>query len=241
MVTLLFTGDNTTVNTYLWGAMLTQTNALTQYTQTIASAVNNGQVRGITAQQQNLLKYSEDFTQSGTWTQVAISSVSANTIANPINGLVNVSGLVATNVNTTHNIQQVITYTLGLTYTFSVYVKAGNQNWLLIEGNNNGTFYCYFNITSGSGAIGSLAGVIPTIKTLPNGWFLCTITYTPTVATCNPSIWSATANGNAIFTGDNATINTYVYGAMLTQSNGLTEYAQTTSSTINNGSIRVLT
>ena len=81
-------------------------------------------------QHQNLLKYSEDFTQSGTWTQNHIASVVANQIANPRNGLINVSGLVADSTSTGHWIQQNITFTLGFTYTVSVYAKAGNQNWL---------------------------------------------------------------------------------------------------------------
>ena len=187
-------------------------------------------------QKQNLLKYSEDFTQSGTWAQTAIASVAANQIANPRNGLVNVSGLIATSTSTFHNVHQTITLTAGSTYTLSVYAKAGNQSWLYIG--NTTDFVAYFNL-AGSGATGTVLGGTATIQALPNGWFLCSLTGVPSLASNTMLLETATANGSITFAGDNVTINTYLFGAMVAQSNGLTLYTSTTSAAVAGAAERV--
>ena len=230
-------GDTSSAQVYFWGAQYVQANWAGPYQATTGVAVNNGAVRSIVPQAQNLLKFSEDFTQSGTWAQNNITSVAANQIANPINGAVNVCGLVGNTTSGTHFINQNFTSTTGLTYTCSVYAKAGNKNWFIIE--TGGINIANFNLTPGAGALGTVASVgSATIQALPNGWFYCT--YTSSTTFTNVLFLTAIANSSSTFAGDGVTVNTYLYGAMVTQSNSLTEYTQTVGTAIPGSPERVL-
>lgn len=230
------TYNNNGQTVFAGGFQLVNSNQAGAYIKTTASAVNTGTLRQIISQSQNLAAWSEDFTQSGTWLTNAITSVAANQIANPRNGLVNVSGLVANSSNTLHYINQTFTAVIGLSYTISVYAKAGNKNWLAIE--PVAPSVAYFNLSTGT--IGTVTAGTATIQSFTNGWYLCTLTFIPSATSMSGFFITATADGVTTFAGDTTTINTYLFGAMVTQSNAITIYTPTTASAIAGSAERVL-
>jgi hypothetical protein len=173
----------------------------------------------------NLLKYSEDFTQS-VWSKDRVTLV-PNQIANPINGLVNASLLTIDTNNNTHRLQ----YTAGeLTVqnsTVSVYLKKNTHNLIQLNGPNSPQFI-NFDLNSGS-VVNSGSGVVSSsVESLTNGWYRCIVTFN-TIGTSNISILfiqNASDTWRPSFLG-NGTNSVYVWGVQLERNTVATLYQPT--------------
>jgi len=119
--------------------------------------------------------------------------------------------LVADSTNGVHGIYQSITLTAA-TWCFSIFAKKGNQDWIALADATVANTLSYFNISTGVlGTVGSAADAY--IEDWGNGWCRCCIVFTGTAASHNIQIYTAEADGDAIFSGDGVTINTYLWGA----------------------------
>lgn len=118
--------------------------------------------------------------------------------------------------DTSHILQQSwteATITDNAIHTLSVFAKKGAFDWILLQtkDKNNSNLSTYFDLDNG--VVGATAahddqGIID----VDNGWFLCWVIVDVVTGVTNPTglIYLAEANGDAAFTGDASTIQTYI-------------------------------
>jgi hypothetical protein len=182
----------------------------------------------------NLLIKSEEFDQ---WTASNIT-VTANNIAAP-NGLLTADLFDdGTTAAVSHRVLTPVTvsFTSGVTYTFSLYVKNLDRTFVQLAFGSTAfgaTAYANFNVSTGIvGTVG--ASATASITALSNEWYRCTLSYTATSTASDSAfiaaIPSATSARNESYTGSNKKL--YVWGAQVEASPTVGEYVPTTS-TIN--------
>lgn len=151
------------------------------------------------------------------------ATVSSNAITAP-DGTQTADGLIATTENNSHGVYQGISIKAGVGYTWNVFAKAGNKNWLRIEGYsaaNGGVGAAYFDLSTGTK--GSTSGsVTSTITDVGGGWYLCSLKMDSSEFASSGvvSFYSNPVNGNNdnTFAGDGSTVNVYIWGAHLYRS-----------------------
>jgi len=191
----------------------------------------------------NMQTYSEDLTA---WALTG-TTVSADGIANPINGLVNADELVEHSLGGYHQATgDSRSIDAGETYTLSVYAKAnaGTQRYLLLNPvgttaayGGSGVGYAIFDLGAGSVTqVSNIGDSVGAIEDIGNGWYRCSCTVTPTVAasagsTLRLSDISTGVNDsptNTQYTGD-STGGFYLWGAQFTVGDQLQDYQRTTA------------
>ena len=163
---------------------------------------------------ENLITYSEDFTQ-GYWSKssgVTIAS-SSETLPNGSVGKQLVEGT-SNGVNQISGVPSGVV--VGETYTFSVYAKYDSVPYMFIGQNLGGTEqrWAWFDIQNGEiGNVGNLAQAA--MVSIGNGWYRC-IVITECTSNSNKSfgIALATANGSKNFVGT-ATNKNIICGAQV--------------------------
>jgi len=181
----------------------------------------------------NLLLRSEEFNDAS-WTKVN-TTVTANSIAAP-NGTVTADTITDSNDGTTviHSVTTANqSLTSGLTYTISVYAKAGTQPGIAFVFSSTAftsNLNARFNISTGT--ISSLdSGITGSITAVGDGWYRCSATATAT-ATASVTFQIRIATASTSFYQGNGTGTIYLWGAQLEQAATVGEYIPTTS-TIN--------
>lgn len=175
----------------------------------------------------NLLLQSQTF-DNASWTKNG-SSVTADQTAAP-DGTVTADLITATTTSLVR-VQQSITGSNGLSYAFSVYLKAGSASWAIVSndlmtgGTGGGA---WFNLSTGT--VGTIqTGLLgATIQSVGNGWYRCTVYGVSTVS-------GSGAQFVFIANGDNTTNATngstiYAWGAQSYRYPADTTYLSTTSS-----------
>lgn len=176
----------------------------------------------------NLALYSEQF-DNAAWTKARASVTSDNTL-DP-NGNRTAERLVEDSTSSsTHYIQQgSITVTTATNYTFSVYAKAGSRRYIRLRETSGVTAGAYFDLTTG--VIGPVAGTgdpIPSIESIGDGWFKCSLTFTSSGTSSIPRILITKATDTEAYDGDGESY-VYIWGAQLTESAKPLPYVQTTT------------
>lgn len=177
------------------------------------------------AQSTNLALQSETF-DNASWVKLS-SAVTANTTASPT-GDVTADGLVGDATSAQHGVAQIITLTAA-TYVMSAWVKAGSMAKCFLENSTIATCRAWFDLTTG--AVGTTeANVLEAIcEPWGNGWFRCSIKFTGTAASHTLRLSAATTDGNALTTGDAATVNIQLYGAQVEVNDIASTYIPTTT------------
>jgi hypothetical protein len=157
----------------------------------------------------NLLTRTEGF-ENATWVKTNVT-VTANAGVSP-DGATTADLMTATGTNA--NLFRSIGFS-GVQYTFSVYAKRGNSDWIAIS---NSGFFVYFDIQNG--ALGTVGNGSASIQSIGDGWYRCI--WTPSDLTQNTSwrIRCAVANGNTSTTTETALI----WGAQLETGSTATPY-----------------
>ena len=129
----------------------------------------------IEEQRTNLVTYSEQF-DNAAWVKTR-ATVTANATVAP-DGTTTAEKLIATVDNNTHFINQVNSYTSGLTYIFSTFAKKDEWNFVRLgfpsdRFPGSGRSAC-FNLDAGT--VGETqSGVTASIQNIGNGWYRCVI------------------------------------------------------------------
>jgi len=165
----------------------------------------------------NLLSYSEDFTDASWGTvntaTLALDATGPDGVANSAVTLVDSSagGNNSVRVSTSN-----LTVTTSTAYTFSVFCKADQLDWVFIRTHaftspdNTGA---YFNLSTG--VLGTVeADITASIEDVGAGWYRCSITFTTDVADTSGSIRVFAADADSNTTVDlDGTSSILIYGA----------------------------
>lgn len=160
-------------------------------------------------------------TAFGSWTGVALTSVSSDVIKSPIPGVANADGFIGTAVDTQHGVSQAVTLT-AVKHKLTAVVRPGNKSWFYLA-DSTASAYAYFRIDS-SQAVGTTSGLVSSeVRRIDTNWVRIAIEFTGTAAAHTIQLYSAHADTDNDFTGDAVTINSYVAVANLESigSNGL--------------------
>lgn len=150
-----------------------------------------------------------------TWGAANLSAFGADVLA--LNGLVVADSIVPNSTSGVHYVGQSITLT-ATTYVMSCYAKAGNRSWFGLSDDTLGTAIAstaLFNVSTGE--LGAKGANIATsgIVALGSGWYRCYASFTGTVASHNFRYYVSDGNNLSAYTGDNATIGMYLFGAQV--------------------------
>ena len=149
----------------------------------------------------NLLTYSQDFTNA-VWTKSNATITATANIAP--DGTQTAQLLVENTATSSHGFYfTTLGQTTGQTYTQSVYAKAKERTWIVMQPSAfNPTSLAYFNL--GTGVVGSTSNCSSTIKAVGNGWYRCTVTYTALSTGGIPSsgVFLATGDGGVSYLGN---------------------------------------
>lgn len=191
---------------------------------------------------ENLLTYSNDFTQS-VWDKTN-TIITANSVIGPDGVTQNGSTLSEGTVNSTHKIVQSAGRTGML--TFSCYAKAATRNWLrLTVGDSNDSINAWFNLstqtvyttTNGTGVLTSA-----TMVDAGNGWWRCVLIGNPSTSVLTVKeaiIGPADAAGTITYQGTDNYL--YIYGSQLESRDVVTPYVETTSTPVSVSFMRLVT
>lgn len=172
----------------------------------------------------NLLKWSQAFV-NGVWSQV-FATPADNQVKAP-DGTTTASKLTENTAATAqHRIEQSIGFS-PVPYTFSVYVAPAGRTWVQLRIDLKGAFFDVQN-----GVVGSVdTGVTASIAPAANGFYRCSITYTPPFITSAARINLATGNNSSTYTGDGVSA-LYVWGAQLDPRSSVNGYCYTAGSPV---------
>jgi hypothetical protein len=187
-----YTGDGTS-SLILWGAQLEQRSAVTAYTatttqpitnyisqlQTAASGVARFDHNPITDESLGLLieelrsnlQINSENVDGANWAKSAI--ISQLNIAIAPDGNQTADKIIPNTANSAHHVESGTTVVAGTQYTASVYLKAAEETVAVLWNNAVGAV-ATFNLSTGTVTSGT--GVITPVG---NGWYRCSILYTP--------------------------------------------------------------
>jgi hypothetical protein len=183
----------------------------------------------------NLLQWSEE-ANDAYWTKFN-TTITANAILAP-NRTLTADKLVEDNSLNSHRYSRVISFTSGITYTLSAYVKAAERTSIVMRmGNASEAPFpidvtARFNLATGTIANSSASVVQSSIENIGNGWWRCSISAiaaaTSTALVAPVVLHNETTT---VYTGDGVS-GVFTWGAQLNEG-PLAGYIPTTSATAN--------
>lgn len=203
-------------------------NSLVTFTRASAGTYFNSE--GIlTTATTNFFLRSEEF---GTLWEIGRGSILTNAHVAP-NGSLTADKFIEDNsIVGSHFLQQLRTYTAGLTYTASFYAKAGERAEVAFFANNSSVFAINARFNLSTGTIVSNPLGTARIESVGDGWYRCSITgIAGTSAGTNVGWNLIDETGATSYLGDGVS-GLFLWGAQLEQSSTVGEYIPTTS-TIN--------
>jgi hypothetical protein len=170
----------------------------------------------------NLLSFPQDF-DNAAWNKTRVT-IEQKAILAPNNFSFAQKVVEDTSDNTTHLIRQAATLNV-LEYTFSIYAQQAGRNWVRISNANLAGASAFFDLSIGVlGLVGS--GCTAFIENVGNGWYRCSITFTPSSGTNNFDVNLGEADNDVVFTGDGES-GIFIWGAQLEVGSTATEYFPT--------------
>ena len=173
--------------------------------------------------QRNLITYSEQF-DNAAWTKISIT-VSANTTTAP-DGSATVDSWTNTAASSSY-ISVNPTLTVGGTYTYSIFAKAGDVNWFRISNVSSGTSGGWFNLADGTMHTQNGAGNVSSIVSVGNGWYRCSRKFAAVIAGANQVLFSPSSADNTTNAINGGVM--YLWGAQVNEG-VLTPYRKTEAS-----------
>ena len=185
---------------------------------------------------QNLLLRSQEF--NTTWSR-SRTTVLTNVAVAP-DGTTTAEKLEETSENGPHHTNQTISYTAGVPYTFSVFLKASERTRAKLQFGNNGSAWltasnsvgAVFDLSNGTVVSPSAQTVSTSMTHYGDGWYRCSITGIPaTSANDVVFIFIVDTGTNTSYTGTVAS-GIFMWGAQVEPYAELSEYTPTTSAAV---------
>ena len=162
-------------------------------------------------QSKNEVPYSEEI-DNAAWAKTQCT-ISADAIAAPNKNTV-ADGMISSSVAGTHAIADAVTSSAG-TDTVSCWAKKGAEDWLFLHYGLGAAASCYFDLDNG--VVGTESNCTGYIEDWGNGWYRCIMVLTGDGASHTFTLFSAEADTDISFTGDDITVSTYVWGIQYEQ------------------------
>jgi hypothetical protein len=196
--------------------------------------------RGLLIEEQrvNLATYSQE-PSNAAWGKTR-ASITANVMTAPDGTLTGDKLVEDTSATNTHRTSvPTISMTSGTSYTFSIFLKAGERTFAVIAlsattaGSAFGTNPLFF-VDLLTGAISSVSGTVTasSVVPFPNGWWRVSVSALATLTTTNfPTVFLAESGSSNVYTGD-GTSGLFLWGAQVEANAFPTSYIPTVASTV---------
>lgn len=177
----------------------------------------------IEEQRTNLLTYSDQF-DNAAWIKNNIT-VTSNAITSP-DGNLTADKMIATAVAGIHKTRVAIV--LGTQYTFTIYAKAAEYQYLTLNDDASGASGIGVNLSTGEYIVGVSLSSVGSINKLSNGWYRIKFSWIAGSAVMNVHLQTSLTTSDSNFTGD-GTSGVYLWGAQLEAGSFATSYIPTTT------------
>jgi hypothetical protein len=217
---------------YVWGAQLTTGSVLQPYIPTTTAAINGANAFVTKWYDQsgigdNLVLQSETF-GNASWTK-NICTVAENVGVDPFGGNNADKILEQTATAQSPALSQTFSVSAGTTYVVSIYAKAAERNFVLVNAQFGGIDYVQLiDLTTGS-VVANLANPPYTVENAGNGWWRLAVFFT--AATSGTATVYVAPKPTAAIANYNTTANSgiLIYGAQVSASSQLLRYQPTTT------------
>jgi hypothetical protein len=197
---------------------------------TVNATTITGQTGVLRGTGQNLIIQSNGFTVALGWAVVA--STTTGSELDPFGGST-ASLFTANGTSSTHNLQSTaLTFTSGITYTTSVYFKAGTNNFVQLRMTSGiGSPYANFNISTG--VAGTTTATSSAIVSVGGGWYRASMTYVASAsASAALGIFIITSNTASSAETNTLATSIYLYGSQIEIGSTANTYIPTTTTAI---------
>ena len=174
----------------------------------------NGEARFIG----NAVTYPNDLSKTANWTATNLT-ITGDAFKNPLDGRTTASKLLETTTNGAHSVAQAsISITQNTGYNLSAYARFNGRDWIYLKFNDGQANYAaFFDVNTGTVGTVSGTGATATIGQMPNGYWLCTLSFTSdddASATGTATIQTSTDGSTLSYAGDTS-LGLYVWGVLL--------------------------
>jgi hypothetical protein len=168
---------------------------------------------------------------NASWGKVFLTAT-ANTTANPLNGVVNAETITLTAGTAQKYLAQVFVQN-GL-FTYSIYAKAGTQNFIQLMLGTDSSVFANFNISTG--AVTASAGCVASVVSAGNGWYRCSMAYSTAIAD-NLFLLALDNGTDGRFSPTSSTGTFFLFGAQFETGDIATAYIATTTAAVSVGPV----
>ena len=186
-------------------------------------------------QSQNLIQYSEDFSQ-GSYFTITSASVSSSTITDPTENQNSFKLIPDNGTGGNRSIGRTFLNLTGL-HTFTCFAKKAEYNYLMLRTRNGPNTNVMFNLDNGTYTVNAISAAFVSAKIddYGNGWYRCSMTLDPSQMTNVGQLFVSlsvgiTGNETNSFSGDGVS-GVYIFGMQFEEQSYPTSYIPTSEGT----------
>lgn len=162
----------------------------------------------------NAALYGEEFSNVA-WLKTGLQTITANAVANPLNGALTADLMVESTATSEHLLRQTAYTTPGLcSQTLRVYLKPAGRTRVRLTWAGANLYGAYFTLAD-AGSVDTVgASASASITALADGWYLCQLTFVPNSNTSDLRINLVSSGTTYNYAGDGAS-GVYIWGVDL--------------------------